>query len=113
MATHATDHLPGSKDTYKVAAEAKRYTLRDSAFTETKNGSFQYERPLTTVISDKTAPKLKVTISKEISELKLTTVNAKGLKKVDLYKTEGLKEAREFAEHILASLVEAGVLEKV
>lgn len=113
MATQKTDTLPGSTVQYKVYPNAKRYTLRDNAFTETKNGSFQYERPLTTIISDKTAPKIKITVSKDITELKLSTVNAKGLKKVDLYKSDGLKDARDFAEHILQNLVEEGVLEKV
>lgn len=110
MATYAKDALPGSKDLYKVSPEAKRYTLRDNGFTENKNGSFHYERTLSMHSGDKTAPKLKIVISKGIDELKLSTVTANGLKKIDLYKTEQLNEERQFAENIIKSLVDGNVL---
>lgn len=113
MSTKNTDALLGSKTSYHVHPEAKRYTLRDNGFIETKNGNFQYERTLAALVSDKTAPKLKITISKDISQLKLSSVSANGLKKVDLYKNDNQKEAREFADHILETLIQQGVLQKV
>lgn len=113
MAMEKTAQLPGSSDTYRVHPNAKRYTLRDNAFTETKKGNFIYERPLTTLISDKIAPKLKITVSKDRTGLKLTTVNARGLKKVNIYQGEHFEEARNFAQHILENFVEEGVLEKL
>lgn len=113
MATKSADTLMGSSTSYQVHPDAKRYTLRDNGFIETKNGNFQYERVLATMIADKTAPKIKITISKDISQLKLSSVSANGLKKVDLYKNDTQKEAREFAEHVLKTLVQQGVLQKV
>lgn len=110
MATFKTDSLLGSQTTYAVNEEAKRYTLRDNGFLETKNGSFQYERSLSIHAVDKKAPKLKIVISKEIDELKLSAVTSNGLKKVDLYKSDQLGKEREFAENILLNMVEAKVL---
>lgn len=105
--------LPGSNDWYSINENAKRYTLRDNGFTETKNGTFIYDRSLGTTVMDKTAPRLKVTVSKDFSELKLSSVNAKGLKKIDLYKAAQFEKERELAEHILETFVEENVLEKV
>lgn len=105
--------LPGGQDKFAVSDQAVRYTLRDNAFRETKNGNFQYERPLSKLVMDKSAPKLKIAISKDLSDLTLNTVTANGMKKIDLYKNDQRKEARDFAEYILADLVENGVLTKI
>ncbi|GAA0364001.1 DUF1831 domain-containing protein [Alkalibacterium iburiense] len=104
--------LPGSSDLYVINEQAKRYTLRDNGFTETKNGTFIYERSLGTTVMDKKAPKLKVTVSKDFSELKLSSVSANGLKKIDLYKGSQFEKERELAEHILKTFVEENVLDK-
>lgn len=113
LATYKKDSLLGSNQSFSVNEEAKRYTLRDNGFTETKNGSFQYERVLSTHAMDKKAPKLKITISKDIDELKISAVTPNGLKKIDLYKSQELKKEREFAENILLGLIEGKVLTKV
>ena len=113
MATYESDQLLGSQDTYSVHEEAKRYTLRDNGFLENKNGSFHYERVLSLNSQNKKVPKLKIIISPDIDELKLSAVTSNGLKKVDLYKSGQLEEERKFAEGILDSLVEAKVLKKV
>lgn len=113
LATNKTDALPGSDQSYAVSDQAKRYTLRDNGFTETKNGSFQYERVLSTHVMDKKAPKLKITISKDIDELKISTVTPNGLKKVDLFKNKERQKEKEFAENILLNMIEGNVLKKV
>lgn len=113
LSTPPSVSLLGSKDAYTLHDNVKRYTLRDNGFLETKNGSFVYERVLGLNVTDKTAPKLKITVSKELTSLKLSAVTANGLKKVDLYKNDQLKAQRDFAENILLSLTEASVLKKV
>ena len=105
--------LPGSSNKYCVHPDAKRYTMRDNAFTETKNNNFQYERVLSTKPGSKTAPKLKVTVSKDFSDLKISTVAGNGIKKVNLYANDQLNEARELAEFYLANFVQEGILEEV
>lgn len=105
--------LQGSKQRYRVHPDAKRYTLRDNAFLETKNGNFQFERVLSTQAGAKTAPKLKITVSKDFTNLKLLTVAPNGIKKINLYTNDQMKEARELAEFYLDNFVDENVLEKV
>ncbi|WP_080146218.1 hypothetical protein [Marinilactibacillus piezotolerans] len=112
MATKPMDGLLGSKDKYKVNKEAKRYTLKDHGFIEGKNGAFQYERTLSRSVSDSTAPKLKITISRDLSELKIVTVSANGLKKVDIHKDENLEQARLMVKGIFETFLEENVLER-
>lgn len=105
--------LPGSEQKYRVHPNAKRYTMRDNAFVETKNGNFQYERVLSTKPGSKTAPKLKVTVSKDFTNLKMSSVAANGVKKIDLYANDQMQEARELAEFYLNTFVQEGILEEV
>ena len=105
--------LPGSDKQYRIDPDVKRYTLRDNAFMETKNGNFQYERVLSTKPGTKTAPKMKVTISKDFTDLKLSTVAQKGIKRVDIYKSNDMQEERELADFYLNTFVENGILEEV
>lgn len=105
--------LTGSSQKYQVHPDAKRYTMRDNAFTETRNGNFQYERVLSTKPGTKLAPKLKLTVTKDFSKLKMSSVASNGIKKVDLYANNEMEEARELAEFYLKTFVEEGILEKV
>ena len=105
--------LQGSNQKYCVHPDAKRYTMRDNAFIETKNGNFQYERILSTQPGSKSAPILKVNISKDFSKLKLSAVASNGIKKINLYANDQMKEARELAEFYLEEFVKENVLEKV
>lgn len=105
--------LQGSDKKYVVHPDAKRYTMRDNAFSETKNGNFQYERVLSTKPGEKTAPKLKITVSKDFTNLKILSVAANGIKKVNLYDSEQMKDSRELAEFYLDNFVQEGVLQEV
>lgn len=104
--------LPGSDKKYQVHPEAKRYTMRDNAFTETKNGNFQYERVLSTKLGSKTASRLKITVSKDFTKLTISTVASNGVRKVDLYANDQLAEERELAEFYLKNFVQEGVLQE-
>jgi len=105
--------LTGSDQQYSVHPDAKRYTMRDNAFMETKNGNFKYERILSTNPGSKTAPKLMVTVSENFTNLKMSSVAANGVRKVDLYANDEMQEAREMAEFYLNNFVEEGILEEV
>ena len=104
--------LPGSDKKYQVHPAAKRYTMRDNAFTETKNGNFQYERVLSTKLGSKTASRLKITVSKDFTKLTISTVASNGVRKVDLYANDQLAEERELAEFYLNNFVQEGVLQE-
>lgn len=105
--------LQGSQQKYRVHPDVKRYTMRDNAFMETKNGNFQYERALSTKPGLKTAPKLKVTVSKDFTNLKMSSVAGNGIKKINLYANDQHEEARELAEFYLNAFVDEGILEAV
>lgn len=105
--------LEGSEIEYRVHPETKRYTLRDNGFTETKNGNFQYERSLSSVGIDQNAPILKITINKNFTRLRILSVAANGIKKVNLYANDRMKEERDLAEFYLDDFVKETVLEKV
>lgn len=105
--------LTGSQKKYRVHPNAKRYTMRDNAFIETKNGNFQYERVLSTKPGAKSTPKLKVAISKDFSDLKLSTVAPNGIKKVDVFNSPEMTEEKELAEFYLQDFVQNGILEEV
>jgi len=103
--------LPGGQAEYVVNNQAKRYTMKDNGFSESKNGNFQYKRSLSANPADKATPKLKIFVSKDFSELKISTVTSNGIKRINLYNNENQKGAREFAEYVLNSLVEESVLQ--
>lgn len=104
--------LPGSNQSYQVHPNAKRYTMRDNAFTETKNGNFQYERVLSTKPGAKSVSKLKITISKDFTNLTISTVAPNGVRKIDLYGNDQFAEERELAEFYLKNFVQEGVLQE-
>ena len=53
----------GSDVFYRIAPQAKRYTLRDNGFTETNGGNFQLIRPLEATPQSKEGFKLKITVA--------------------------------------------------
>lgn len=75
----------GSKVGYQMNPSVKKYTLRDVGFVETKQGNFQLVRPLDPTPQIKTGLKLKITIEKNLKTLKMSIVNEKGLKAVDIF----------------------------
>ena len=57
--------------------------------------------------------KLKVTVSKDFTDLKISTVAPNGVRRVDLYANYQFLEERELAEFYLKNFVQEGVLEEV
>ena len=103
--------LKGSSVEYRVNSEAKRYTMRDNAFTETKNGNFQYERKLTAQGTATNVPILKITIGKDFKRLRILSLAPNGIREINLYENDEMKEARELAEFYLEDFVNEKVLE--
>lgn len=105
--------LVGSDIAYRVHPDAKRYTMRDNAFTETKNGNFQYERKLTTRGTESNVPLLKITVSQDFQRLRILTLAPNGVRKINLYENDEMQEARELAEFYLEDFAKEKVLERV
>ncbi len=104
--------VPGVEGRYSLHPDAKRYTLRDNGFTESKNGKFRLERSLGAFATDTNSPLLKITVDKNIEKLKISTTNSKGLKKLDMSNNDRYAENREKAQTILEGLVDEQVLIK-
>lgn len=108
-----TTSLPGASAKYQIHPEAKRYTMRDNGFTESKSGNFQLVRSLGESASDKAAPRMKITVSKDFDGLKMSTTTANGLQSMNLYNHPKHAAAVENAEAVLYGLEEGNVLKKV
>lgn len=93
-----------------MSPKCKRYTLRDNGFEETKAGNFQLVRSLDAIGASKKNLQIKVTVSKSIDELKISTTNKSGLTPVDLYKMKNNEMIIEKFEFILEGLVDRDVL---
>ena len=68
---------------------------------------------MSTQPGNKAAPILKVTISKDFTNLKISTVASNGVKKLNLYNNDQMEEAKELAEFYLETFAKENVLEKV
>ena len=97
MAFTTTAAVEGSTVFYKVHPSAKRYTLKDNGFTETKSGNFQ----------------LKITITADLKELKMSITTANGLKPMNIFKNEQHEMSKEKYFFLMDGLISRGVLEKV
>lgn len=76
--------LKGFNRSFKISPECRPYTLRDNGFEDTRGGNFQYKRPLD--VEHRNGLVLKVTINSDLTQLKISTVNTKGLQSVDVMK---------------------------
>ena len=99
MAFTTTAAVEGSTVFYKVHPSAKRYTLKDNGFTETKSGNFQLIRSL-----DPTPQR---------KELKMSITTANGLKPMNIFKNEQHEMSKEKYFFLMDGLISRGVLEKV
>ena len=112
MAFEETATVLGTDVKYRLAPTAKRYTLRDNGFTETKGGNFQLIRPLEATPQSREGFKLKITVDKEIKTLKMSVTTANGLKAVNIFanKNELLQEKFFF---LMDGFISRGLFEKV
>lgn len=113
MAFESTATVLGAAVNYKIAPTAKKYTLRDNGFSETKGGNFQLIRPLEATPQSKEGFKLKITVSADLSALKMSITTANGLKAVDIFKDPQHKMLQEKFYFLMDGFIDRGLLEKV
>ncbi|UQS86447.1 hypothetical protein MOO44_06015 [Nicoliella spurrieriana] len=85
MAFSTVEKLAGDSRKFKVNPEIKQFTMLDLGFNKLNNGSFVLKQPLSG-FNLNTGFTLKVAINKDLDQLKLAVTDAKGLRKVDLFK---------------------------
>lgn len=113
MAFEKRAALLGSNEQFQVNPSAKKYTLRDNGFEETKKGNFQLTRTMDINMINNQGVKLKIIVSNELTQLKISVTTNNGLRTVNIYNGDAYQEIREQVAFTLENLVERGVLEKV
>lgn len=108
MAFNREAELKGFNRRFSVSPDAKPYTLRDNGFVNTKSGNFQYKRSFDS--DNKQGLVLKVTIDSELQGLKISTVNEKGFKAVDVMKLDNNAMIVEKVNFIFDGFIDRNVL---
>ncbi|MHC5269619.1 DUF1831 domain-containing protein [Enterococcus sp. LJL98] len=98
---------------YRIAPEARRYTLRDNGFTETNGKNFQLIRPLEATPQSNEGFKLKITVDSDIKTLKMSVTTANGLKAVNLFKGTQHEMLQEKFYFLMDGFISRGLFEKV
>ena len=113
MAFTQSASLKGSSKEFRLNPAAKRYTLRDHGFQETKSGNFLYTRSLNTDKTNKAGALLKITVAGDFSGIKVSTTTANGLKMLDIYGNPNMTQLVEHYEYLLTHFVTENLFEEV
>lgn len=112
MAFESKATVEGCSIFYKVNPSAKKYTLKDNGFTETKSGNFQLIRPLDATPQSKEGFKLKITIAADLQTLKMSITTANGLKSMNIFKNEQHELSQEKFYFLMDGMISRDVLAK-
>lgn len=113
MAFEQTATVLGCPISYKIGQEAKKYTMRDNGFTETKSGNFQLIRPLDATPQSKQGFKLKITVSEDLETLKMSVTTANGMKALDIFSNDKFAMNQEKFYFLIDGMIDRGCFEKV
>ncbi|MBE9387785.1 DUF1831 domain-containing protein [Vagococcus salmoninarum] len=113
MAFEQTATVLGCPISYKIGQEAKKYTMRDNGFTETKSGNFQLIRPLDATPQSKQGFKLKITVSEDLETLKMSVTTANGMKALDIFSNDKFAMNQEKFYFLMDGMIDRGCFEKV
>ncbi|APT19115.1 hypothetical protein FC62_GL000306 [Amylolactobacillus amylotrophicus DSM 20534] len=105
--------INGDTRKFAISDEIKRYSMIDLGFKETNNKNFLYDHPLYNESPYNATMKFKVTVNAEMNHLTMVITDKTGLQKVNIFKNENLKPARELLEYMLRDLMEKQVIEEV
>ena len=104
--------LKDCKYTYIISPKVKKYTLRDTTFSETKIGHYELTRLLEEVPNSGEGFPLKITINKDLSSFKLTITDTSALRLVNIFKSEDNKIIQDKFYFLMDSLVERDIFIK-
>ncbi|MCD0057938.1 cysteine desulfurase [Streptococcus agalactiae] len=80
---------------YTISPNIKKYTLRDTTFTQNRLGNYELERLLETVPNSGDGFPLKITINKELSGFKILITDKSGIRIVNICKYNDNKIIKE------------------
>ncbi|MCZ0716694.1 cysteine desulfurase [Aerococcus kribbianus] len=113
MALKDQAQVPGSNISYQLHPDCKKYTLRDYGFQESKQGNFDYSRPIKVHFKDKQSVLLKVQVDKNVEKLAINVTNENGLQSLNIYKSDKLQQFVAPLEAVLEDMVAEKVLAPV
>lgn len=112
MAFEKEINLPDCNYIYTISPNIKKYTLRDTTFTQNRLGNYELERLLETVPNSGDGFPLKITINKELSGFKLLITDKSGLRIVNIFKSTNHKILQDKFYFLMDSLVERNIFTK-
>lgn len=100
----------GDKRTFKISPKIKAYALRDVGFTKTPRGVFQLERPLRGSSPYEAIYNLKMSISADLTTLKMSVIDRSGMKSINIFKDEKNVDEVEQFNFQIDNLIERDIL---
>ncbi|MCM0582277.1 cysteine desulfurase [Weissella diestrammenae] len=109
MAFEKAVQVPGDSKTYRFNPELKRYALGDTGFVQNNAGAYVMQWALEPSKGLASAIKLKVVVNKELSGVKIKTINPSGNDTVNIFKLNQ-PEMIELYRFYLQELVQREIL---
>ncbi|MBF7093723.1 DUF1831 domain-containing protein [Streptococcus sp. HF-1907] len=104
--------LPDCRFSYAINPNVKKFTLRDTTFTQTHIGNYELTRLLEEVPNSGDGFPLKITINKDLNGFKLAITDKSGLRLVNIFKSEKHKILQDKFYFLMDSLVERDIFTK-
>lgn len=104
--------IAGDTDTYELHPNIKSYALKDVGFQVSNAGNYTLERSV-----DPTSPynknrMLKIVVSKDLSGFKMSTTNASGNARINIFKGANAEGNVEQYHFIMQNLLDREILKK-
>ena len=111
MAFEKIVRVAGDQVTYVFNEALKKYALSDTGFVQNNAGAYVMQRSLEPDKGLAKAIKLKVIVDKNLSGVKIKTINPTGTANVNIFKNESQKELVTLYRFYLDELVNRDILQ--
>ena len=112
MAFEQTVNLPDCKYSYTISPKIKKFTLRDTTFTQNRLGNYELNRLLEKIPNSDDGFPLRITINKNLTGFKISITDKSKLRIVNIFKSEENKIIQDKFYFLMDSLVERDIFEK-
>ncbi|AIG65205.1 cysteine desulfurase [Weissella tructae] len=110
MAFETTVTIAGDNQTYVFNPKMRKYALTDLGFVTNNAGTYVMERALQPMKGLQASIKLKVMVDKNLTGIKIKTLNPAGTDRVDIFKISDNEEMVELYHYYLNELVAREVM---
>lgn len=110
MAFETRVTVPGDKHTYVFNPNVRKYALTDLGFITNNAGTYVMERALQPMKGLQSAIKLKVMVDKDLTGIKIKTMNPAGTDHVNIFTNSDSEEMVELYNYYLNELVARDVI---